>query len=246
MAQITQKFIPHGNKNRPGYSMTPKFITIHNTENTHLGADALNHAAFLNGDPASGVSWHFTADDKRIVQHLPLNENGWHAGDGKSGTGNRQSIGIEICENRDGNFEQAVSNAIWLVAKLMREHNIPIGNVVPHKHWSGKQCPHKLLGRWNEVIDRIKQEYAAQNGATARPTLQQGSTGDAVEELQTKLNAIFFNCGTVDGVFGSRTKAAVMAFQKANGLAADGVAGNQTWAKLLAAPARNPVLAGHR
>lgn len=58
-------------------------------------------------NPETPTSWHFTVDEKEIYQHLPLNENGWHAGDG--GTGNRKSIGIEICEN-DGDFEKAVAN----------------------------------------------------------------------------------------------------------------------------------------
>lgn len=159
MVEIIQDFIPKGNKNRPGYPMKPRFITIHNTGNDSPGADALMHARFVNGDPASGVSWHFTVDDTRIVQHLPLNENGWHAGDGGNGTGNRESIGIEICEV--GDFEKAVANAIWLVAKLMREHGIPIENVKPHQFWSGKYCPRKLLHRWDEIIRRIKEAYQA-------------------------------------------------------------------------------------
>lgn len=154
--EIVQSFIPKGNANRPGLSMVPRYITIHTTANYNKGADALMHAKYVNSDPDTGVSWHFTVDDKRIVQHLPLNENGWHAGDGYNGVGNRQSIGIEICENVDGDFEKAVDNAVWLVAKLMREHNIAIENVVPHQRWSGKNCPRPLLPRWNELIRRIK------------------------------------------------------------------------------------------
>lgn len=61
-----------------------------------------------------------------------------------------KSIGIEICENAEGNFEQAVENAQWLIRKLMGDFGIPLSNVVPHKHWSGKDCPRKLLGRWEQ------------------------------------------------------------------------------------------------
>ncbi|MEB8706802.1 N-acetylmuramoyl-L-alanine amidase, partial [Bacillus cereus] len=100
--------IPKGNRNRPAYSMNPRYITIHTTANQNAGTDARAHARYVNnGGGSSSVSWHFTVDDNRIVQHLPLNENGWHAGDG-NGAGNRSSIGIEICENRDGNFEKAL------------------------------------------------------------------------------------------------------------------------------------------
>ena len=65
-----------------------------------------------------------------------------------------------------------------------------------------------------------------------RPTVSYGSRGDAVRKLQELLNALGYDCGSVDGIFGSKTKAAVLAFQKANGLGADGIVGPLTWAKL--------------
>ncbi|ERH58666.1 MULTISPECIES: N-acetylmuramoyl-L-alanine amidase [Bacillus amyloliquefaciens group] len=149
MTEIIQDFIPSGSTNRPGYSMNPLYITVHNTSNTAKGANAASHARFVKNNPSTGVSWHFTVDDTEIYQHLPLNENGWHAGDGNSGTGNRKSIGIEICENSDGDFEKAVTNAQWLIKKIMKEQGISLANVVPHQRWSGKYCPHKLLDRWD-------------------------------------------------------------------------------------------------
>ncbi len=68
--------------------------------------------------------------------------------------------------------------------------------------------------------------------AAAQPTVYSGSRGESVKTLQEKLNAKGFNAGSVDGIFGKNTQAAVMAFQKANGLAADGIVGKLTWAKL--------------
>ena len=65
-----------------------------------------------------------------------------------------------------------------------------------------------------------------------RPTVSYGSRGDAVRKLQELLNALGYDCGSVDGIFGSKTKAAVLAFQKANGLGVDGIVGPLTWAKL--------------
>ncbi|XRJ15206.1 N-acetylmuramoyl-L-alanine amidase [Bacillus velezensis] len=147
MVKITKDFIPVGHNNRPGYAMNPAYITVHNTANTARRANAAMHARYEK-NPETPTSWHFTVDDKEIYQHLPLNENGWHAGDG-NGTGNRKSIGIEICENSDGDFEKAVANAQWLIKKLMKDQGISLANVVPHQHWSGKYCPHKLLDRWD-------------------------------------------------------------------------------------------------
>ena len=68
--------------------------------------------------------------------------------------------------------------------------------------------------------------------AAAQPMVYSGSRGESVKTLQAKLNAKGFNAGSVDGIFGKNTRAAVMAFQKANGLAADGIVGKLTWAKL--------------
>ncbi|PAK28399.1 N-acetylmuramoyl-L-alanine amidase [Bacillus velezensis] len=155
MTKIIQDFIPSGSSNRPGYSMNPLYITVHNTSNTAKGANAASHARFVKNNPSTGVSWHFTVDDTEIYQHLPLNENGWHAGDGNSGIGNRKSIGIEICENSDGDFEKAVANAQWLIKKLMKEQGISLANVVPHQRWSGKYCPHRLLDRWDSFKSGI-------------------------------------------------------------------------------------------
>ena len=66
-----------------------------------------------------------------------------------------------------------------------------------------------------------------------RPMVSYGSRGDAVRKLQELLNALGYDCGSVDGIFGSKTKAAVLAFQKANRLAADGIVAPLTWGKLV-------------
>ena len=73
----------------------------------------------------------------------------------------------------------------------------------------------------------------ADPGTTAHPTVRQGSTGPAVEELQQKLNAAGATPPLVaDGVFGPLTAAAVRAFQQQHGLVADAVVGPITWGKI--------------
>ncbi len=57
---------------------------------------------------------------------------------------------------------------------------------------------------------------------------KKGSTGSVVSQIQTKLSAWGYYSGSVDGVYGSGTEAAVKSFQKKNGLTADGIAGKQT------------------
>ncbi|MGN1041035.1 MAG: spore cortex-lytic enzyme [Candidatus Fimimonas sp.] len=55
-----------------------------------------------------------------------------------------------------------------------------------------------------------------------------GSTGATVRTIQTKLKRWGYYTGSVDGIFGSKTKAAVQYFQRKNGLVADGIVGNAT------------------
>ena len=62
--------------------------------------------------------------------------------------------------------------------------------------------------------------------------LRQGSTGSEVKEVQRRLKQWGYYSGSVDGVFGAGTKKAVIAFQKKNGLTADGVVGKSTYAAL--------------
>ena len=63
-----------------------------------------------------------------------------------------------------------------------------------------------------------------------------GSQGSAVKQLQSELNKRGYQLDE-DGVFGKKTKAAVRDYQKKNGLTmVDGIAGDETWGSLLAAP----------
>lgn len=158
---VIQHLIPEGNEMaRPRYAMDAKYITVHNTGNTSKGADAEMHTKYVD-TVKNYVSWHFTVDDKGIYQELPVNESAWHAGDGTNGTGNRQSIAIEICEYEGIDYSQAEKNAIELIVFLMKELSIPLENVVPHKKWSGKYCPHIILDNgWDMFVARIKNTMA--------------------------------------------------------------------------------------
>lgn len=62
--------------------------------------------------------------------------------------------------------------------------------------------------------------------------LKVGSSGAQVKTLQTKLNNWGYDAGAVDGIFGSKTQAAVKRFQQKNGLVADGIVGAKTAAAL--------------
>lgn len=165
MLSITQALVAAGRPNRPGLAMTPKYITIHNTDNTNAGAGAKAHANFIQTTDTT-TSWHFTVDDKYIMQHIPLDENAWHAGDGHNGTGNRESIGIEICMNSDCDIAKAEQNAADLCAYLIK--TVPsLGGTVDcirqHYDWTGKDCPSliRAAGRWPSFVEAVRKELEA-------------------------------------------------------------------------------------
>ena len=62
--------------------------------------------------------------------------------------------------------------------------------------------------------------------------LKSGSKGNEVKEVQRRLKLWGYYKGSVDGVFGEATRSAVIAFQKKNGLTADGVVGKATYKAL--------------
>lgn len=62
--------------------------------------------------------------------------------------------------------------------------------------------------------------------------VKQGSRGDVVKQIQQKLKRWGYYGGSVDGIFGSATKKAVIYFQRKNGLTPDGIVGTKTLAAL--------------
>ncbi len=76
------------------------------------------------------------------------------------------------------------------------------------------------------------------------PLLEKGMRGAQVRKLQEKLKEKGCDPGPIDGIFGSKTLAAVLKFQKRARLVADGIVGPKTWAKLnggTISPSKPPV-----
>ena len=148
---------PRSRARRAAHSMHPRFITIHSTANPK--GDAAAHARALKRGAMGSLNWHFTVDQYRAVQHIPLNETGRHADRG--GPGDMYSIGIEMCEKRGQSIVKTFDRAAKLAAYNMYAHDIPLRNVVPHYYWTGKRCPHLLLDngkpgfKWSWFISRV-------------------------------------------------------------------------------------------
>ena len=138
------------------YAMTPQYITVHNTAND---ASAANEVAYHNRND-NQVSYHVAIDDKEVIQCVPFNKAAWHCGDGANGTGNRKSIGIEICYSKSGGnrYKQAEENAVQYIAKLLHQYGWGIDRIKKHQDWSGKYCPHRILSedRWESFKQRVQ------------------------------------------------------------------------------------------
>jgi peptidoglycan hydrolase-like protein with peptidoglycan-binding domain len=76
----------------------------------------------------------------------------------------------------------------------------------------------------------------------AEPVLRPGASGEVVRQLQQALKALGYDPGAVDGQFGSRTEAAVRAFQSAQGIDVDGIVGDVTWLNIDEADMSNPTI----
>jgi GH24 family phage-related lysozyme (muramidase) len=75
------------------------------------------------------------------------------------------------------------------------------------------------------LVRRREEEHALyfDSSKTSLPTLKKGSRGESVVALQTYLNLVGFDCGKVDGIYGTKTENAVKDFKKSNIITLDGL-----------------------
>lgn len=101
-----------------------------------------------------------------------------------------------------------------------------------YKNWVSRlQTECNKQGFSNQKVDGI----AGKNTLAGCPTIKSGAKGGITKLLQERLISFGYSCGSLgaDGLFGSETKNAVIKFQKAKGLSADGIVGRNTWRELL-------------
>lgn len=91
----------------------------------------------------------------------------------------------------------------------------------------------------------LGEKYISRNDLANYPVLRSGSSGNFVYLLQYLLAQNGYALA-VDGQFGANTQQAVVQFQTANGLTADGIAGNNTWRTLLVLAPRPTLRQGNR
>ena len=176
------RLIPASQKNqRPGIKMTPASWVQHETGNTRPGANADAERRYLEqGAPDSSgrsqlLSYHFTVDDTKAIQLLPVDEVAWHGGDG-AGPCNFSGIACELCVGSTVNWAKARINAAKLAAAITKAlGNIPVRQ---HNSCSGKDCPHFMRsdGYWSTFttnVERFKggEKPAPPTEAYAKPDI---------------------------------------------------------------------------
>ena len=91
------------------------------------------------------------------------------------------------------------------------------------RKWAKFAIP-KGLYTWQELAGLVKGDF--------KRMLKRGMTGEDVRNMQIMLNALGYECGTADGIYGAKTETAVRAFQAAEHITVDGIAGMETLAVL--------------
>ena len=155
------------------------FVTIHNTAEPFSALDERSRVANRRG---VRTSFHFAVDEREVVQLLPLEFHGWHAGDGE-GDGNLRSVGVEVCRSvfRDANdwlYRRAEDHAVLLVSSLLRHFELQLAALRMHRDWSGKFCPHRILeaGSWGDFVSRVAAKLAAPETAELAAKIVQAAT----------------------------------------------------------------------
>ena len=161
--------------------------------------------------PSSGGSYSVVTKD------MPLVRSGSRGEDVKTLQAQLNALGYD-CGTVDGIFGAKTYNA---VVKFQKDRGLAVDGIVGKNTWAA-------LGVTGTTVVETQTASITSN----MPLLCRGSIGEAVKTLQTRLNALGYDCGTVDGIFGIKTYNAVVKFQTARALAVDGIVGVNTWGAL--------------
>lgn len=254
---IVQNLLDISPYNRPGTKLgTVKAVACHYVGNP--GSSAVNNRNYFNNlaaTHATKASSHYIIGlSGEIIQCIPEAEISYCTSQANSYT-----ISIEACHpDASGRFNDDTRRSYAeLCADICKRRGLdPLnGGLIRHYDVTGKVCPKWFVdhpGEWEQFKRDVKSAMSGLTPAAsapaapvvtppvtapasaANPLLISGSKGDSVKTLQNKLISLGYSVGSTgaDGIFGNGTLSAVKAFQTANGLAADGKAGDKTWAKL--------------
>jgi len=199
MVEIQCKFIPAGTGIRcpKQYSvLDPKGMCWHWTSNPKRGAGAENHWQYWHN---TDVGAQYVVDDHTILQAAPDNEVVWHAGGGdytayakkKYPAGcNSSLIGVEMCINSDGDWNETYRNAGHLGSvKCVQYGWSPYINFERHYDCTRKDCPRfwtpYVTGgneTWKQFVDDVSEEIKKLKGVETVETWKAAIMKQAAEQ----------------------------------------------------------------
>lgn len=245
--QIDGRAVPRFDTPHVGGRMTPSLIVLHDTAGRLTRGSSV--AWFLN--PASRVSAHFVVErDGSVVQMAPCDRQTWHAG--KSEWRGRRhvngfGIGIEIV-NPGKLTKRGANAAVAWFGEMFDCAACGIEERATDQHGRGLWMPYttEQIKAVEGLIDAIAAAYPSVRevvghyeispgrkvdpcplmpprllGAVRRPRPVAAPAAD-VADAQARLDALGYSVGLVDGELGTRTEAAIFAFQRQNGMKATG------------------------
>lgn len=159
MIAVIQRRLTIGHRVRPGTKLITKYITIHSTGNPTSVADS-ERRWLDNPDNKREASWHYCIDEKECIEAIPPTEIAWHAG-----SGNKESIGIEICES--GDRKRTLERAAEFVAQLLKQYGLGVEALRRHYDWTKKSCPSIMMANnwagWNDFKKQVQEYLDHQN-----------------------------------------------------------------------------------
>lgn len=229
-------------------------ITIHHMAIVNGSLEGVgNHFAKSSAQASSNYG---IDSEGRIALYVEEQYRAWTS---SNAANDHAAITIEVANSKGApNWEvsdKAYEALINLCVDICKRNNIKelvytgdkTGNLTRHNMFANTTCPGPYLqSRFDDIANRVNKELGKTTTTTNNNKAQEvntvniemnvlsrGMTGPQVKTLQRLLNALGYNCGNVDGSFGPKTDTAVRNFQKARGLAVDGIVGKQTWPSLL-------------
>lgn len=168
--------VRHINKSkfsRPGYKLLPvKAFVIHYTANN--GGTADNHFNYFNNLKDRYASAHIFVDRSKALEIIPLNEVAFHANERKEGplipslkatasyypggNANLNSIGIEMCMEKDGTIHpDTIARTLLVLQKLQKQFGV--WPIYRHYDVTGKKCPAPFVANiklWTKFLADVK------------------------------------------------------------------------------------------
>lgn len=155
--EIRQEFIGYNESVR---SVPPYYIVVHDTGDSGA-TDENEHDYFAGGNRNASADFFVDSDSTTQIINTDIYYS-WHCGDGAGAYGirNSNSLGIEMCLEKDGTISEATEEAtLDLVLYLMDKYNIPAERVVRHYDASRKSCPNAWSAnnwaKWYDFKDRL-------------------------------------------------------------------------------------------